>query len=91
MLQAAAAVGSSQATTAVYACRVPVLQLWENRSLHKRLLPDQAGQLTVSSGTLGELAQGLGVGPSTTVRPSQLHRGGDSHRRGSTCGYVLPQ
>jgi hypothetical protein len=43
------AAGGSLATTAVYTCRLPVLQLRENRPLHQGLSSAQAGQCTSCS------------------------------------------
>jgi hypothetical protein len=57
-----------------------------------RIPPAQAKQLTTSSGTRGQSVEGASEGSCATGRPCQLHhRGGDSHGRRSTSGYVLPQ
>jgi hypothetical protein len=65
-----------------------MLQLREDRPLCQRLLPAQARQLTVSSNTRVEPAEG----PSSTIWSRQLHyHGGNLHERGSASGYVLPQ
>jgi hypothetical protein len=54
--------------------------------------PAQAEQLTVSSGTRGQLAEEPSEGTCTTDRPRQLHRrGGDSDGRISVSRYILPQ
>jgi hypothetical protein len=46
----AAVASGSQATTTVYACRLPVLQLQKNRPLRQGLSSAQAGQCTSCSG-----------------------------------------
>jgi hypothetical protein len=52
----AVAAGGSQATPAVYACRLPVLQLRENRPLRQGLSSAQARQCTSCSNYWGEPA-----------------------------------
>jgi hypothetical protein len=88
----AAAAGGRPATTLVYTCRILVLQLREGPTLRQRLPPGQARQLTVSSGTHGEQAEGPSERPSTAVWPRQLHHHGEDFcGTGSASGYVLPQ
>jgi hypothetical protein len=72
--------GISQATSATYTYWIPMLQLQENRPLRQGLPPDQAGQLTESRDTHGELAEGPTEEPNIAVWPCQLHhRRGDPH------------
>jgi hypothetical protein len=82
------ATGGSQATTAVHTSRVPIQKLWEGWTLCQGLPLAEVGQFTMYSSSCGKPTER----PSTTIWPCQLHRcGGDTHRRGSTCGYVHPQ
>jgi hypothetical protein len=64
------AAGHCQATTAAYTCRVPMLQLQENRPFCQRLLPDQAGQFITSFSTHDEPPEGPVEGPSTVIQLS---------------------
>jgi hypothetical protein len=87
-----AAAGCHQATTTVSSQQLSMLQLWEDGPLCSRMPPAQAKQLAVSSGTCGQSAEGPSEGSYTMGGSRQLHhRGGDSHRRRSVSGYVLPQ
>jgi hypothetical protein len=81
-----------QATTVVSCQQFSMLQLWEDGSLRSGMPLAQAEQLAVSFGTRGKSTEGSLEGSCTTSGPRQLHhRGGDSHRRRSSSGYVLPQ
>jgi hypothetical protein len=52
----------------------------------------KAEQLTPGYGNCGQLVEGLTEGSCIMDWPRQLHHlGGDSHRRKSASGYVLPQ
>jgi hypothetical protein len=87
-----AAVGGSRATTAVHSSGVPVLQLWKGCALCQGLPLAKVGQLTSYPSARSEPAEELEEKPSIAVWLCQLHRhGGDTHGRGSSCGYVLPQ
>jgi hypothetical protein len=87
-----ATVGYHQAATAVSCQQLSMLQLWEDGPLCSIMPPDQAKQLTASSDTCGQLAEGPLEGACTTDGPRQLlYQGGDSHGRRSASGYVLPQ
>jgi hypothetical protein len=84
--------GCCQATTAVSRQQLSMLQLQEDGPLRSRMPPAQEKQLTTSSGTRGQLAEGPLEGFCTTDSLLQLHhRGGDSHRKRRASGYVLPQ
>jgi hypothetical protein len=87
-----AIIGCHQATIAVSCQQLSILQLREDGALCSTMPSAQAKQLTASSGTYGQLAEGPSEGSCTTDWPRQLHhRGGDSHGRRSSTGYVLPQ
>jgi hypothetical protein len=69
-----------------------MLQLWEDGPLCSRMPPAQEKQLTTASGTCGQLAERPSEGFGTTDMLRQLHHhGGDSHKKRSVTGYVLPQ
>jgi hypothetical protein len=87
-----AAARSSQATTTDHTSWVSMLQLWKGWSLCQGLPPAEAEQLTTYPSACGESVEGPAERPSTTILLCQLHhRGGDTHGRGSTCGYILSQ
>jgi hypothetical protein len=84
--------GYHQATTAVSRQLLSMIQLREDGPLCSRMPPAFAKQLTVSSGTHGQSAEGPSEVSYTMDRSCQLHhRRGDSRGRRSASGYVLPQ
>jgi hypothetical protein len=84
--------GYHLASIAILCQQLSMLQQQEDMPLWSRMPPAQAKQLTVSSGTHGQPAEGPSEGSCTTDWPRQLHhRGGDSHGRRSVSGYVLSQ
>jgi hypothetical protein len=84
--------GCHQATIAVSRQQLSMLQLREDGPLCSRMPPVRAKQLTASSSIHGQSPEGPSEGSCTTDGSCQLHHhGGDSHRRRSASGYVLPQ
>jgi hypothetical protein len=87
-----AATSGSEATTASHASRVPVLQLREGWEICQGLPTAETGQFATYSSTCGEPVEEPVEKRNTMIWPCQLHHyGGDTHGRGSTCGYILPQ
>jgi hypothetical protein len=85
-------VGYHQVTTVVSRWQHSMLRLWEDGALCSRMLPAQAKQLTASSGTHSQSAEGPTEGSYNTDWLHQLHHhGGDFHERRSASRYVLPQ